>query len=289
MRELKIGKSITIRDSESLQKYFQEIKKIELLTPEEEVHLSVLIKNGDKAALDKLVKANLKFVVSVAKQYQNQGLSLPDLINEGNIGLMKAAQDFDHSRGFKFISYAIWWIRQNIMQAISMHARMIRLPMSQVALERQIKKTGLVMEQELGRQPSEDELADVMKMQRNEISFSLVSQHHISLDAPVAGNEEGCLLDSLENPDAPRADEHLFHTESLKADLQRSLQTLSQRQKETLCYFFGIGVEQSLSLDQISEKFNVSRERIRQIKDKAIAKLRTNKNSMILRSYMGVR
>jgi RNA polymerase primary sigma factor len=288
MRQLKITKSITNRESQSLEKYLQEIGKVELISPEEEVRLATLIKQGDQRALDRLTKANLRFVVSVAKQYQNQGLSLPDLINEGNLGLIKAAQRFDETKGFKFISYAVWWIRQSILQAIAEQARIVRLPLNKVGLTNRIHKAFSQLEQEFEREPSAEELAEVLNMELDEVESTLgINVRHVSVDTPLSEGEEGTLLDVLINPNAERTDEALDHTQSLKTEIDRSLQTLTERQKDVICYFFGIGVDYPLSLEDIGDKFNLTRERVRQIKDKAILKLRSHQKCNLLRSYLG--
>ena len=288
MRQLKITKSITNRESQSLEKYLQEIGKVELISPEEEVRLATLIKQGDQAALDRLTKANLRFVVSVAKQYQNQGLSLPDLINEGNLGLIKAAQRFDETRGFKFISYAVWWIRQSILQSLAEQARIVRLPLNKVGLTNRIQKAYSQLEQEFEREPSVEELAEVLDMDIEEITSSLgINARHVSMDTPLSEGEEGTLLDVLENTNAEKTDQLLDHTQSLKTEIDRSLGTLTERQKEVICYFFGIGVDHPLSLEDIGDKFNLTRERVRQIKDKAITKLKTQNRTRVLRTYLG--
>ncbi len=288
MRQLKITKSITNRESQSLEKYLQEIGKVELVTPEEEVRLATLIKQGDQQALNKLTRANLRFVVSVAKQYQNQGLSLPDLINEGNVGLIKAAQRFDETRGFKFISYAVWWIRQSILQALAEQARIVRLPLNKVGLTNRIQKAYSQLEQEFEREPSAEELADLLNMDLEEVSSSLgINARHVSMDTPLAEGEESTLLDVLENHNAERTDAELDHRQSLRVEITRSLGTLTERQKDVICYFFGIGVDHPLSLEDIGDKFNLTRERVRQIKDKAITKLKTNSRTKILRTYLG--
>ena len=288
MRQLKITKSITNRESQSLEKYLQEIGKVELISPEEEVRLATLIKQGDQAALDRLTKANLRFVVSVAKQYQNQGLSLPDLINEGNLGLIKAAQRFDETRGFKFISYAVWWIRQSILQSLAEQARIVRLPLNKVGLTNRIQKAYSQLEQEFEREPSAEELAEVLDMDIEEVTSSLgINARHVSMDTPLSEGEEGTLLDVLENTNAEKTDQLLDHTQSLKTEIDRSLGTLTERQKEVICYFFGIGVDHPLSLEDIGDKFNLTRERVRQIKDKAITKLKTQNRTRVLRTYLG--
>lgn len=288
MRQLKITKSITNRESQSLEKYLQEIGKVELVTPEEEVRLATLIKQGDQHALNKLTRANLRFVVSVAKQYQNQGLSLPDLINEGNVGLIKAAQRFDETRGFKFISYAVWWIRQSILQALAEQARIVRLPLNKVGLTNRIQKAYSQLEQEFEREPSAEELAELLNMDLEEVSSSLgINARHVSMDTPLAEGEESTLLDVLENHNAERTDAELDHRQGLRIEITRSLGTLTERQKDVICYFFGIGVDHSLSLEDIGDKFNLTRERVRQIKDKAITKLKANSRTKVLRTYLG--
>jgi RNA polymerase primary sigma factor len=288
MRQLKITKSITNRESQSLEKYLQEIGKVELIGPEEEVRLARMIKHGDQAALDKLTKANLRFVVSVAKQYQNQGLSLPDLINEGNLGLIKAAQRFDETRGFKFISYGVWWIRQSILQALAEQSRIVRLPLNKVGLTNRIQKAFSQLEQEFEREPSPEELAELLDLETEEISASLgIGARHISMDTPLAEGEDNTLVDVMENPNAERAETNLEHVQSLKEEIDRSFKVLTERQKEVICYFFGIGQDHPMSLEDIGDKFNLTRERVRQIKDKAITKLRTNSRTPELKSYMG--
>jgi RNA polymerase primary sigma factor len=238
--------------------------------------------------LDRLTKANLRFVVSVAKQYQNQGLSLPDLINEGNLGLIKAAQRFDETRGFKFISYAVWWIRQSILQALAEQSRIVRLPLNKVGLTNRIQKAYSQLEQEYEREPSAEELADLLHMDLEEVSATLgISARHVSMDTPLSEGEENTLLDVLENPNAEKTDADLDHKESLKTEIDRSLTALTERQKEVICYFFGIGVDHPMSLEDIGEKFNLTRERVRQIKDKAITKLRTVNRCKLLRTYLG--
>jgi RNA polymerase primary sigma factor len=288
MRQLKISKSITNRESASLEKYLQEIGKVELLSIEEEVRLAHLIKKGDKAALDRLVKANLRFVVSVAKQYQGQGLSLPDLINEGNIGLIKSVYRFDDTRGFKFISYAVWWIRQSIIKAIAEQARMVRLPLNKVLLSGQINKASSSLEQQLERSPSAEELADELNMNLEEVTSGMgINDRHVSLDNPFSEDEDGSLLDILENPNSEKTDGQMYHAESLKQEINRSMQMLNERQKETICYFYGIGIDHPLSLEDIGQRFDLTPERVRQIKDKAITKLRATPNFNLLRSYLG--
>ncbi len=289
MRQLKITKSITNRESQSLEKYLQEIGKVELISPEEEVKLAIRIKQGDQKALDKLTKANLRFVVSVAKQYQNQGLSLPDLINEGNLGLIKAAQRFDETRGFKFISYAVWWIRQSILQALAEQSRIVRLPLNKVGLTNRIQKAYSQLEQQFEREPSAEELAELLELDIEEVSSTMgIAGRHVSMDTPLSDGEENTLIDVLENPNAEMANLNIEHKESLKQEIDRSLKTLTERQKEVICFFFGIGVDHPMSLEDIGDRFNLTRERVRQIKDKAITKLRSNTRSKMLRSYLGV-
>ena len=288
MRQLKITKSITNRESQSLEKYLQEIGKVELISPEEEVKLAERIKQGDQRALDRLTKANLRFVVSVAKQYQNQGLSLPDLINEGNLGLIKAAQRFDETRGFKFISYAVWWIRQSILQALAEQSRIVRLPLNKVGLTNRINKAFSQLEQEYEREPSAEELAEMLELEIEEVSSTLsISSRHVSMDSPLSDGEENTLMDVMENPNAVATDGELDHNESLRTEITRSLKTLTERQQDVIKYFFGIGVDHPLSLEDIGERFNLTRERVRQIKDKAITKLRTATRCQLLKSYLG--
>ncbi len=288
MRQLKITKSITNRESQSLEKYLQEIGKVDLLTPEEEVELAKRIKQGDQSALEKLTKANLRFVVSVAKQYQNQGLSLSDLINEGNLGLIKAAQRFDETRGFKFISYAVWWIRQSILQALAEQSRIVRLPLNKVGSLNKINRAFSELEQEFEREPSADELADVLEIPSNEVEMTLgVAARHVSMDAPFVDGEDNSLLDVLENSSTPKTDQELEYLESLRREIERSLSTLTDRQKDVIKLYFGIGVEHPMSLEDIGERFGLTRERVRQIKDKAINKLRSASRSKLLKHYLG--
>ncbi len=288
MRQLKITKSITNRESQSLEKYLQEIGKVELIMPEEEVQLAIQIKNGDQKALDRLVKSNLRFVVSVAKQYQNQGLSLSDLINEGNLGLIKAALRFDETKGFKFISYAVWWIRQSILQALAEQSRIVRLPLNKVGLTNKISKAYQQLEQEYEREPNAQELALFLDMPIEEVIATMsVGFRHVSMDTPISDGEGGTLMDLMENPNATKTDEKLEHFESLHVEIARSLQTLTDRQKAVLCFFFGIGVDHALSLEDIGSRFNLTRERVRQIKDKAINKLQSANRSKQLRVYLG--
>jgi RNA polymerase primary sigma factor len=289
MRQLKISKSITNRESQSLEKYLQEIGKVELISPEEEVKLATLIKQGDQRALDRLTKANLRFVVSVAKQYQNQGLSLPDLINEGNLGLIKAAQRFDETRGFKFISYAVWWIRQSILQSLAEQARIVRLPLNKVGLTNRIQKAYSLLEQQFEREPSAEELAEALDMDIEEVRSTIgINARHVSMDSPLSDGEENTLMDVMENPNAEKTDGDLYHNQSLKTEIDRSLRSLTERQKEVICFFFGIGVDHPLSLEDIGERFSLTRERVRQIKDKAITKLKATSKGTMLRTYLGV-
>ena len=286
MRQLKITKSITNRESASLDKYLQEIGKEDLITVEEEVELAQRIRKGDQEALDKLTKANLRFVVSVAKQYQNQGLSLPDLINEGNLGLIKAAEKFDETRGFKFISYAVWWIRQSILQALAEQSRIVRLPLNQVGSLNKINKAFARFEQEHERVPSPEELASELELPREKVTDTLrVAGRHISVDAPFADGEDNSLLDVLVNPDSPNADRGLIN-ESLATEVDRALETLTERERDIIRYFFGIGCSE-MTLEEIGEKFDLTRERVRQIKEKAIRRLRHSSRSKLLKSYLG--
>ena len=286
MRQLKITKSITNRESASLDKYLQEIGKEELITVEEEVELAQRIRKGDRTALEKLTRANLRFVVSVAKQYQNQGLSLPDLINEGNLGLIKAAEKFDETRGFKFISYAVWWIRQSILQALAEQSRIVRLPLNQVGSLNKINKAFSKFEQENERIPSTEELADVLEIAKEKIADTLrVSGRHVSVDAPFIEGEDNSLLDVLVNSDSPNADRALIN-ESLSREIERALATLTERERDIIKLFFGIGV-QEMTLEEIGEKFGLTRERVRQIKEKAIRRLRHTSRSKLLKSYLG--
>jgi len=288
MRQLKITKSITNRESQSLEKYLQEIGKVDLITPEEEVQLAIKIKEGDQKALEKLTKANLRFVVSVAKQYQNQGLSLSDLINEGNLGLIKAAQRFDETRGFKFISYAVWWIRQSILQALAEQSRIVRLPLNKVGLSNKISKAYSQLEQEFEREPSTEELAEILEIGIEEVETTLgVAARHVSVDAPFMDSEDNSLLDVLSNPNADIADTVLAHDDSLRLEIDRSLSTLTERQRDVIKLYFGIGVEHPMSLEDIGEKFSLTRERVRQIKEKAIRRLKHTSRSRMLKSYLG--
>ena len=285
MRQLKITKSITNRESASLDKYLQEIGKEELITVEEEVELAQRIKKGDQIALEKLTKANLRFVVSVAKQYQNQGLSLPDLINEGNLGLIKAAEKFDETRGFKFISYAVWWIRQSILQALAEQSRIVRLPLNQVGSLNKINKAYSRFEQQHERKPSADELAIELELPADKVADTLrVSGRHISVDAPFVEGEANSLLDVLINSDSPNADKALMN-ESLSREIDRALSTLTERERDIIKLFFGIAC-QEMTLEEIGEKFGLTRERVRQIKEKAIRRLRHTSRSKLLKTYL---
>ncbi|WP_235785888.1 RNA polymerase sigma factor RpoD/SigA [Sediminibacterium sp. C3] len=288
MRQLKITKSITNRESQSLEKYLQEIGKVELLEAEEEVMLAQKIKQGDTRALDRLVKANLRFVVSVAKQYQNQGLTLSDLINEGNLGLIKAAMRFDETKGFKFISYAVWWIRQSILQSLAEQSRIVRLPLNKVGLTNKISKAYQSLEQEYEREPSPQEIAELLDLPIEEVAATMKAGfRHVSIDSPVAEGEDITLIDLLENTNEAQTDDKLAYHESLHVEIERSLGTLTDRQKKVICFFFGIGVDRALSLEDIGSRFNLTRERVRQIKDKAINKLRAANRARQLRYYLG--
>ncbi len=287
MRQLKISKSITNRESASLDKYLQEIGREELISVEEEVELAQAIRRGDQRALEKLTRANLRFVVSVAKQYQNQGLSLPDLINEGNLGLIKAAEKFDETRGFKFISYAVWWIRQSILQALAEQSRIVRLPLNQVGTLNKITKALQKFEQENERRPSSSELAMELDLPEDKITDTLkVSGRHISVDAPFVEGEDNSLLDVLVNNDTPNTDTSLMN-ESLAQEIDRTLATLTEREAEIVKLFFGIGDRQEMTLEEIGDTFGLTRERVRQIKEKAIRRLRQGNRSKLLKSYLG--
>ncbi len=287
MRQLKISKQITNRESQSLDKYLQEIGKVDLLTPDEEVDLAKRIRDGDQLALEKLTKANLRFVVSVAKQYQNQGLSLGDLINEGNLGLIKAAQRFDETRGFKFISYAVWWIRQSILQALAEQSRIVRLPLNRVGSLNKISKTFSELEQKYEREPSPDELAEVLEVSTSEVVDTLkISGRHVSMDAPFVQGEENSLLDVLAGDDSDTPDGGLVN-ESLRKEVQRALHTLTQREADVVTLYFGLNGEHAMTLEEIGEKFNLTRERVRQIKEKAIRRLRHTSRSKALKPYLG--
>ncbi len=284
---MKISKQFTYRESQSLDKYLQEIGKVDLLTAEEEIELAIKIKEGDKKALEKLTKANLRFVVSVAKQYQNQGLSLGDLINEGNLGLIKAGKRFDETRGFKFISYAVWWIRQSILQALAEQSRIVRLPLNRVGALSKIGRAYSNLEQEFEREPSADELADELEMDVKEVTDTLkISSKHVSVDAPFAQGEENRLLDVIKNDEQPSPDNTLL-SESLKTEIARALSSLPEREAEVLRLYYGIETDHPMTLEEIGEKFNLTRERVRQIKEKAIRRLRHASKSKHLRTYLG--
>ena len=286
MRQLKISKSITNRESASLEKYLQEIGHQDLLTADEEVELAQQIKKGDRKALERLTKANLRFVVSVAKQYQNKGLSLPDLINEGNLGLIKAAERYDETRGFKFISYAVWWIRQSILQAIAEQSRIVRLPLNQVGSVNRIARELNKFEQENERKPSEEEMADRIDLPEEKIAEAMkINTHHVSMDAPFADGEDNSLLDFLPNTDSPSTD-NVLDQESLRTEIGRVLDVLNDREQKVIKAFFGIGM-QEMTLEEIGDKYNLTRERVRQIKEKAIRRLRYNTKSKTLKTYLG--
>ncbi len=287
MRQLKITKSITNRETASLDKYLQDIGKEGLITAEEEVELARKIKTGDQKALEKMVNANLRFVVSVAKQYQNQGLSLPDLINEGNLGLIKAARRFDETRGFKFISYAVWWIRQSILQALAEQSRIIRLPLNQVGSLNKIKKASSRLEQLFERLPSSDEIAENLDVPEHKIETALkISTRYISMDAPLKTDEDIMFLDSYIPEESEDTDEHLIR-ESLGKEIQRSLASLSDKEREVINMYYGIGMSHSLTLEEIGAKFDLTRERVRQIKEKAIRRLKHTSRSRLLKAYLG--
>ena len=287
MRQLKISKQITNRESQSLDKYLQEIGKVDLLTPDEEVTLAQRIRDGDQVALEKLTKANLRFVVSVAKQYQNQGLSLGDLINEGNLGLIKAAKRFDETRGFKFISYAVWWIRQSILQALAEQSRIVRLPLNRVGSLNKISKSFSELEQKFEREPSPEEIAEVLELTTSEVVDTLkISGRHVSVDAPFVQGEENRLLDVLEDEDEASPDEGLM-SDSLRKEVQRALSTLTKREGDVITLYFGLNGEHALTLEEIGEKFALTRERVRQIKEKAIRRLRHTSRSKALKPYLG--
>jgi len=284
---VRITKQYTNRESQSLDKYLQEIGKVDLLTPEQEIELAIKIKKGDQRSLETLTKANLRFVVSVAKQYQNQGLSLGDLINEGNLGLIKAAKRFDETRGFKFISYAVWWIRQSILQALAEQSRIVRLPLNRVGALNKIGKAYSNLEQEFEREPSASELANELDMDVSEVADTLkISGRHVSMDAPFAQGEDNRLLDVIQNDQQPAPDQSLM-TESLKTEIDRALSTLTDREAEVIKLYFGLNKEHSLTLEEIGERFNLTRERVRQIKEKAIRRLRHASRSKNLRAYLG--
>ncbi len=287
MRQLKITQSITNRNVASLDKYLHDVNKEGMITADEEVELAQKIREGDQRALDKLVKANLRFVVSVAKQYQHQGLSLPDLINEGNLGLIKAAQRFDETRGFKFISYAVWWIRQAIMQAIAEQARIIRLPLNQIGSISKVKKEFSKLEQHFERPPSTEEIADSLEMTEGKVSDIIANgARHVSTDAPVKEEEDFLLIDTLSDGDAPKTDRELM-SDSLKREVERTLSILTDKEREILKMFFGIGMTNELTLEEISSRFSMSKERARQIKEKALKRLRQSSKNELLKPYLG--
>jgi len=289
MRQLKISKQVTNRETISLDKYLHEISKEGLITADQEVELAIKIKAGDAAALEKLTRANLRFVVSVSKQYQNQGLTLPDLINEGNLGLIKAAQRFDETRGFKFISYAVWWIRQSILQALAEHARIVRLPLNKIGAINKINKTFSQLEQEFEREPSADEIAFALDLPVEEVRESLKSNsRHVSMDAPLQeGDDAGNMYDLMTSNDSPRPDHQLLD-DSLKEEIKRTLDTLTTREADVITLYFGLGTDnQSLTLEEIGEKFDLTRERVRQIKEKALRRLKHTSRSNILVKYLG--
>jgi len=286
MRQLTITQSITARDSGSLDKYLTEISRCEMITAAEEVVLAVKIREGDQAALEKLVLANLRFVVSVAKQYQNYGMRLTDLINEGNLGLIKAAQRFDETRGFKFISYAVWWIRQSILQAIGEHSRMVRLPLNKLGALNKIRKGSAILEQKLEREASAEEIAESLEMSAAQVKETLsVGNKHISTDAMMGENEDMSLMDVLVNPDSVQPDRELM-VSSLNLEIRRALATLSEREKDVVSLFYGIGVTHNFTLEEIGEKYDLSKERVRQIKEKAIRRLRHTR-CKLLKGYLG--
>lgn len=287
MRQLKITKQVTNRETASLDKYLQEIGRVELITAEEEVRLAQLIKKGDAKALERLTKANLRFVVSVAKQYQNQGLTLGDLINEGNLGLIKAAQRFDETRGFEFISYAVWWIRQSILQALAEQSRIVRLPLNKIGSINKINKTFSKLEQEYEREPSPEEIAEAMSMNIDDIKEALrTSGRHVSMDAPLQQGEDSTLMDVLGDDDQPNPD-HTLIKESLRREVERALYTLTTREADVIRLYFGLAGEQPMTLEEIGERFDLTRERVRQIKEKAIRRLKHTSRSKILKTYLG--
>jgi len=287
MRQLKITKQVTNRDTPSLDKYLQEIGRVDLITPEEEVILARKIKTGDSDALGKLVKANLRFVVSVAKQYQNQGMGLPDLINEGNLGLMKAAQRFDETRGFKFISYAVWWIRQAILQSLAEQARIVRLPVNKIGSINRINRAFARLEQEFEREPSSQEIADMLEMIPEDVKESLKTNGRtISMDAPLSSEEENNMYDVIQNPDTPSPDKNLIN-ESLAWEIERALTSLSPREAKVLKLYFGLGMKHPFTLEEIGEELNLTRERVRQIKEKAIKRIQFTTRCKILKTYLG--
>jgi|TARA_B100001059_G_scaffold211495_1_gene225890 RNA polymerase primary sigma factor len=287
MRQLKITKQVTNRETASLDKYLQEIGKVDLITADEEVELAQRIKAGDQIALEKLTKANLRFVVSVAKQYQNQGLTLPDLINEGNLGLIKAAQRFDETRGFKFISYAVWWIRQSILQALAEQSRIVRLPLNKIGSINKINKTFAFLEQSHERPPSAEEIAKELDMTINDVKESMKnSGRHVSMDAPLVEGEDSNLYDVLRSGESPNPDKELLH-ESLRTEIERALETLTPREADVIRLYFGLGDQHPMTLEEIGETFDLTRERVRQIKEKAIRRLKHTSRSKILKTYLG--
>ena len=287
MRQLKITKQVTNRETASLDKYLQEIGKVDLITADEEVELAQRIKAGDQIALEKLTKANLRFVVSVAKQYQNQGLTLPDLINEGNLGLIKAAQRFDETRGFKFISYAVWWIRQSILQALAEQSRIVRLPLNKIGSINKINKTYAFLEQSHERPPSAEEIAKELDMTINDVKESMKnSGRHVSMDAPLVEGEDSNLYDVLRSGESPNPDKDLLH-ESLRTEIERALETLTPREADVIRLYFGLGNQHPMTLEEIGETFDLTRERVRQIKEKAIRRLKHTSRSRILKTYLG--
>jgi RNA polymerase primary sigma factor len=287
MRQLKITKQVTNRETASLDKYLQEIGKVDLITADEEVELAQRIKAGDQIALEKLTKANLRFVVSVAKQYQNQGLTLPDLINEGNLGLIKAAQRFDETRGFKFISYAVWWIRQSILQALAEQSRIVRLPLNKIGSINKINKTYAFLEQSHERPPSAEEIAKELDMTINDVKESMKnSGRHVSMDAPLVEGEDSNLYDVLRSGESPNPDKELLH-ESLRTEIERALETLTPREADVIRVYFGLGNQHPMTLEEIGETFDLTRERVRQIKEKAIRRLKHTSRSKILKTYLG--
>ena len=287
MRQLKITKQVTNRETASLDKYLQEIGKVDLITADEEVELAQRIKAGDDRALEKLTKANLRFVVSVAKQYQNQGLTLPDLINEGNLGLIKAAKRFDETRGFKFISYAVWWIRQSILQALAEQSRIVRLPLNKIGSINKINKTFAFLEQSHERPPSAEEIAKELDMTINDVKESMKnSSRHVSMDAPLVEGEDSNLYDVLRSGESPNPDKELLH-ESLRTEIERALETLTPREADVIRLYFGLGDQHPMTLEEIGETFDLTRERVRQIKEKALRRLRKSSKSKILKSYLG--
>ena len=287
MRQLKITKQVTNRETASLDKYLQEIGKVDLISADEEVQLAQRIKDGDEIALEKLTKANLRFVVSVAKQYQNQGLSLPDLINEGNLGLIKAAKRFDETRGFKFISYAVWWIRQSILQALAEQSRIVRLPLNKIGSINKINKTYASLEQKYEREPSADEIANVLEISANDVRESQRnSGRHISMDAPLVDGEDSNLYDVIMSGESPNPDDSLIN-DSLRTEIERSLTTLTEREADVIRLYFGLGSKHAMTLEEIGEKFDLTRERVRQIKEKGIRRLKHTSRSKILKTYLG--